>query len=165
MKLLLVLFLIVFFSFNSFANEIIVKVSLSPAGSFEAKSLKLKGEVKKIDKKFIADQLWVKTEELKTGIDLRDEHFHKYLNYEKNAKIFFSEVVAENGVGSGNLTVNEVKKNIKFIYLKLVEKLMSFFSGFFIKLSCTNFIKISIHLIYRTIKLEFNSKKLLAPLF
>lgn len=122
MKLLLVLFLIVFFSFNSFANEIIVKVSLSPAGSFEAKSLKLKGEVKKIDKKFIADQLWVKTEELKTGIDLRDEHFHKYLNYEKNAKIFFSEVVAENGVGSGNLTVNEVKKNIKFTYKMINNK-------------------------------------------
>ena len=122
MKLLLVLFLIVFFSFNSFANEIIVKVSLSPAGSFEAKSLKLKGEVKKIDKKFTADQLWVKTEELKTGIDLRDEHFHKYLNYEKNAKIFFSEVVAENGVGSGNLTVNEVKKNIKFTYKMINNK-------------------------------------------
>lgn len=43
--------------------------------------------------------------------------------------------------------------------LKLIEKLMSFF----IKLSCNNFIKITIHLIYRTIKLEFNSKKLLAP--
>ena len=122
MKLFFALSFVFLFSINTFANEIIVKVSLSPAGSFEAKSLKLKGEVKKIGKKITADQLWVKIEELKTGIDLRDEHFHKHLNFEKNPKIIFSEVSAENGVGSGNLTVNEVKKNVKFSYKLINDK-------------------------------------------
>lgn len=98
------------------AHEVTVKVSLSPAGSFEAKSAKVKGEVKKDGNKFTAENLWVKVEELKTGITLRDEHFHKHLNFEKFPKITFTQVSAADGKGTGTLTVNDVKKPVNFTY-------------------------------------------------
>nr|BDT27106.1 YceI family protein [Bacteriovorax sp. HI3] len=98
------------------AHEVTVKVALSPAGSFEAKSAKVKGDVKKDGNKFTAENLWVKVEELKTGISLRDEHFHKHLNFEKSPKITFSQVSAADGKGTGTLTVNDVKKPVDFTY-------------------------------------------------
>lgn len=98
------------------AHEVTVKISLSPAGSFEAKSAKVKGEVKKDGNKFTAENLWVKVEELKTGITLRDEHFHKHLNFEKSPKITLTQVTAADGKGTGVLTVNDVKKPVNFTY-------------------------------------------------
>jgi len=100
----------------SFAHEVTVKISLWPAGGFEAKSEKLKGEVKKEGNKMTAENLWVKVDELKTGIDLRDEHFHKHLNSEKFPKISMSQIVAENGKGTGVLSVNENKQPVTFTY-------------------------------------------------
>lgn len=98
------------------AHEVTVKISLSPAGSFEAKSAKVRGDVKKDGNKFSADNLWVKVEELKTGIGLRDEHFHKHLNFEKSPKITFTQVSAADGKGTGTLTINDVKKPVNFTY-------------------------------------------------
>lgn len=100
------------------AHELTVKMKLFPASSFEAKSNKLKGEVKKEkDKdKYTADNLWIKVEDLKTEIALRDEHFHKHLNFEKYPKITLTKVVAEKGKGTGTLTVNEIPKPISFTY-------------------------------------------------
>ena len=115
MKKLLVLASMVVMSVSN-AHDVVVKVSLSPAGSFEAKSSKLKGDVKKEGTKFTAENLWVKTEELKTGIALRDEHFHKHLNFEKYPKITFTQVSAADGKGTGTLTVNDVKKTVPFTY-------------------------------------------------
>ncbi|MBC7714840.1 MAG: YceI family protein [Rhizobacter sp.] len=101
---------------NAYAHEVTVKVALSPAGSFEAKSDKVKGEVKKDGAKFTAENLWVKTDELKTGIDLRDEHFHKHLASDKFPKITFTKVMAADGKGTGTLTVDDVKKDVSFTY-------------------------------------------------
>ncbi len=100
----------------SFAHEVAVKITLWPAGGFEAKSAKLKGEVKKEGNKMTAENLWVKVEELTTGITLRDEHFHKHLNSEKYPKITLTQVSAENGKGTGFLTVNEIKQPVTFTY-------------------------------------------------
>ena len=101
------------------AHEVTVKMSLSPAGSFEAKSAKLKGEVKKAGDAFTAEQLWIKVEELKTGIDLRDSHFHKHLNAEKFPKITMTQVSAAGGKGTGTLSINDVKKPVNFTYKNL----------------------------------------------
>lgn len=113
---------ILFISHALFASEVKVKMSLSPAGSFEASTTKVKGEVKKDGNKLTAESIWVKIEELKTGIDLRDEHFHKHLNFEKSPKITLNKVVAENGKGSGELTVNEVTNKIDFTYKNISDK-------------------------------------------
>jgi hypothetical protein len=93
------------FSTLGFAHEVVVKVSLSPAGSFEAKTSKVRGEIKKEGTKFTAESLTIKVDDLKTGIDLRDEHFKKHLNYEKFPKIVMNKIVAENGKGTGELVV------------------------------------------------------------
>ncbi len=114
------LFLLTLFNLN--AHELIVKVSLSPAGSFEAKNLKLRGEIKKDGAGFSSDQLWLKTQDFSTGIDLRDEHFKKHLEVEKFSKITLTNVKASGGKGTGELTVREVKRPITFTYKNLSEK-------------------------------------------
>ncbi len=113
MKLALGLLVI---SLNLFAHELTVKVALSPAGNFEAKNAKLRGDVKSEGGKYTAEQLWLKIDDFKTGIDLRDEHFKKHFNMAKNPKITMSKIAAENGKGEGELTVNEVTKKIPFTY-------------------------------------------------
>lgn len=106
----------------AFSNELMVKVSLSPAGSFEAKTAKLKGDVKVAGDKMTAEQLWIKVEELKTGIDLRDQHFHKHLSFEKYPKITMTKVEAQGGTGKGLISINDVKKDITFKYKKISDK-------------------------------------------
>lgn len=98
------------------AHELQVNVTLTPAGNFEAKNAKLRGEVKVEGTKYTAEQLWLKTDDFKTGIDLRDEHFKKHLNLSKFPKITFSKIVAENGSGSGMLAVNGQEKKVDFTY-------------------------------------------------
>jgi polyisoprenoid-binding protein YceI len=109
-------------SLQSFAGDLTVKMTLSPAGGFEAKTVKLHGDVTKAGEKYSSDSLWVKTEDLKTGIDLRDEHFHKHLNFEKSPKITMNNIAAENGKGSGTLTVNGVSNKVDFIYKQAGDK-------------------------------------------
>jgi hypothetical protein len=107
---------------QTFANDLLVKITLSPAGSFEAKTPKLRGDVVKSGEKYTAESLWVKTNDLKTGIDLRDDHFHKHLNFEKNPKITLNNVEAQNGSGFGMLTVNGVMNKINFTYKSVADK-------------------------------------------
>jgi len=117
-----IIFIGAFFgSFHAFSHELIVKVSLSPAGSFEAKNLKVRGEVKKDGAGFSSDQLWLKVQDFATGIDLRDEHFKKHLEVEKFSKITLTNVKAVDGKGTGELTVRDVKKMINFTYKKVGE--------------------------------------------
>jgi len=106
----------------SFAHEVVVKVSLSPAGSFEAKTSKVRGEIKKEGTKFIAESLSIKVDDLKTGIDLRDEHFKKHLNYDKFPKIVMNKIVAENGKGTGELVVNDTTNKVEFTYKNVSDK-------------------------------------------
>lgn len=98
------------------AHDLTVKMALFPASSFEAKTSKMKGEVKKEGSKYTAENLWVKVEELKTDITLRDEHFQKHLQLDKHPKITLTKVVAEAGKGTGTLTVNGIPKPVTFTY-------------------------------------------------
>lgn len=107
------------------AHEITVKMPLVPASSFDAKSDKLKGEVKKEGTKYTSENMWVKVEDLKTEIELRDKHFHEHLHYDKYPKITFTKVSAEGGKGSGTLTVNGVPKEVKFDYKEISPKKLS----------------------------------------
>lgn len=114
--------LLLLISSTAFSNELRVKVALSPAGSFVAQTVKLKGDVKIDGEKISAEQLWVKVEELKTGIDLRDQHFHKHLSFEKYPKITMTKVEAQGGTGKGLISINDVKKDITFKYKKISDK-------------------------------------------
>lgn len=104
-------------SFSVFAKkEVKLYVSLTPAGSFEATSEKLKGNVIKKGNMVMADKLWVSIESLKTGIDLRDEHFWKHLNSSKHPKAVLTNVKGENGKAQGVLELNGVKKPVVIAY-------------------------------------------------
>lgn len=105
------------FSFSVFAKkEVKLYVALSPAGSFEAISEKLKGNVIKKGNSISADKLWVSIESLKTGIDLRDEHFWKHLNSSKHPKAVLTNVKGESGKAQGILEINGVKKPVAIAY-------------------------------------------------
>ncbi|MBC7537569.1 MAG: YceI family protein [Bacteriovorax sp.] len=113
---------ITLFSSLSNASDLSVHMTLSPAGSFDAKTAKLRGDVVKSGDKYTADSLWVKIEDLKTGIDLRDDHFHKHLNFEKFPKISMTNIVAQSGKGSAMLTINGVPNKQDFTYKQINDK-------------------------------------------
>ncbi len=118
MKILL-LFLGLICSNNAYSAEdsLSLNVKLTPAGSFVAKSNKLKGDVVKDGTSFKAEKLTVLISTFKTGMALRDEHFCKHLKCEANPKATLSDFVGTNGVGKGILEVAGVKKPIEVTYV------------------------------------------------
>lgn len=120
-KMMFTVFLIAGIQFTH-AHTLKLKISLSPAGSFEAENGKLRGTVKVEGEKYSAAELWLKVDDFKTGIDLRDEHLKKHLGLEKTPKITMKNISAENGTGTGTLSVNGVEKSVQFTYKKETEK-------------------------------------------
>ncbi|TNF30325.1 MAG: YceI family protein [Deltaproteobacteria bacterium] len=114
MHLKLILFFLI--SFGSMAHEVHILGRLLPVGSFEINSDKLYGDFVLLkDKGTInSKKLSVRTTSLETGIQLRDEHLHKYLNANKHPRIFIKDVIIKNFKGSGNLTINGVSKKLSF---------------------------------------------------
>lgn len=105
-------------SFSAFAgNKLALNVELSPAGSFQATSDKVKGNiVKQKDGSISADKLSVSIKSMKTGIDLRNEHFWKHLNAEKHPKVILSDIKGKDGKATGQLEVSGIKKLIDITY-------------------------------------------------
>ncbi len=107
-------------SFNVFAADkgINIDVSLSPAGSFQVKTDKVKGKLKEKKGMYQADRLYVKVKDLKTGIELRDDHMKKRILTKdpKSKKITVSKVKAKGGRGVGLIEIKGIKKKIKFTY-------------------------------------------------
>ncbi len=97
-------------------SKITLSISLSPAGSFQAVSQKLKGNVIKTGESFSADKITVSIESLKTGIDLRDEHTWKHMNSTKHPKATLSDVKGLNGKATGTLEVNGIKQPVGIEY-------------------------------------------------
>jgi polyisoprenoid-binding protein YceI len=116
MKTLVTLFF-TFLSLTAFANKLVLNVSLSPAGSFQAVSTKAKGNILKQGDNFTADKISVSIESFKTGIDLRDEHTWKHLNSSKHPKATLSDVKGSGGKATASLEVNGVKKPVNITYL------------------------------------------------
>ena len=106
-------------SLNVFAEEkVTLFVGLTPAGSFSAVSKKPKGNLIKEKDVFTADKITVSIESFKTGIDLRDEHFWKHMQFTKHPKATLSDLKAQGGKGTGNLEVNGIKKPVTMTYVE-----------------------------------------------
>lgn len=98
-------------------SKVTLLVTLSPAGTFQAVSSKLKGNLVKEGGQFKGEKLTVSIESFKTGIDLRDEHFWKHLDPQKtHNKATLTNLVAENGKAKAELEVNGIKKPIDITY-------------------------------------------------
>jgi hypothetical protein len=93
-----------------------IYVTLKPAGSFVAKSDKLKGDLIKSGDSFSAEKISVSIESMKTGMSLRDEHFCKHLGCIEHPKAILTNLKAANGKGRGTLDLNGVKKEIEVSY-------------------------------------------------
>lgn len=105
------------FSLNTLAeNQVTINVSLSPTGSFQAISKKIKGKLEKTADGFKADTISVSIESFKTGIDLRDEHFWKHLNSTKTPKATLKNLLAKDGKATADLEVNGVTKPVSITY-------------------------------------------------
>lgn len=117
--------LIIFTIFTAFglispvlANQgIITSVSLSPAGSFEVRSPRIRGAATKNgDGSLSARQLRVSVNSLVTGIELRDEHLRDKLKASEYSDIIVSNAQGESGRGSADLNIAGVQRKIAFTY-------------------------------------------------
>lgn len=118
MKIITVLALLLS-SLSCFAEDkVTLYVTLTPAGSFQAVTKKLKGNLIKENGIFTADKISVTIESFKSGIDLRDEHFWRHLNSNKHNKANLYNLKAQGGKGNAELEVNGVKKPIDISYLE-----------------------------------------------
>ena len=97
-------------------SKVTLFVTLSPAGSFQAVSRKVKGDLVKKGDSFTADKISVSIESFKTGIDLRDEHTWKHLNSTKHPKATLTDLKAAGGKATAMLEVNGVKKPVDITY-------------------------------------------------
>jgi polyisoprenoid-binding protein YceI len=107
---------------SAFASDCKLNISLSPAGSFVAESpaVEVRGSTEKNGDQFVAHNIALKLDTLKTGIDLRDDHMKKkYLETDKYPEAVLTQAVGKDGNFTGELLVHGVKKPIQGTY-KLV---------------------------------------------
>ncbi|MEE2671522.1 MAG: YceI family protein [Bdellovibrionota bacterium] len=105
-----------------------VTVNLTPAGSFQIQADKVKGKVEKKGDVYMAKKLWVKAKDLKTGIELRDDHMLKRIEADKHKNIIVSDVKAKGGKGIGKITIKGITKKIQFAYKVSGSKMLAKFS-------------------------------------
>lgn len=103
-----------FLSLGIQAKNVLVKVDLSPAGSFEIKSKSIKGKILRKGKALMTSGISVKVKKLKTGLELRDNHLHKKLG--KASKIEIISAKAIGGKGNAKIKIRDVTKPITFEY-------------------------------------------------
>lgn len=116
MKILATVFLLVSCTHLWAQNSVNILVSLSPAGSFNAVTDKVKGRLEKNQTGFSSKRIELNIRSLKTGIELRDQHFWEHLNYKTNSKATLSELKAQANTGSAMLEVNGVKIPVTISY-------------------------------------------------
>ena len=123
-KLVQTILIFSLFSFGICAQEIKkgvkIYVELSPAGSFEITGSRFKGgKIKRKGDKFSVSDIYIPTNKLKTGIDLRDEHMRKRI---KNDSVLVKKAEGVNGEGKGVILIRDVEKDFSFTYRELDSK-------------------------------------------
>ena len=108
-------------------GSISFKVRLSPAGSFTAKSEKVKGSLIQNGSNFTSERLTVSIDSLKTGINLRDEHVWKHLKHPEIEKITLSNLKGSGGKATADLEVNGVKKTVQIDFQENGQKITAHF--------------------------------------
>ncbi len=104
------------FTSSVFAGDVKVHIPLSPAGSFDAKAKIHNGVAMEKKGKFFAKDMYVVAKELKTGIDLRDEHLWDRLKTKKYPKIKVLKATGKGGRGIASVDIRGVKQKVPFTY-------------------------------------------------
>lgn len=105
-----------FISFQLQAGEVQIIAKLIPGGTIELESDKLLGQLIYNKTTYYARKLFIDVRTLKSGIELRDQHLHKYLINNGSPVIYFEDVKIDRKTlkGQGFLKINDVKKLIRF---------------------------------------------------
>jgi polyisoprenoid-binding protein YceI len=119
-------------SYKALAQEAVVDISLSPAGSFKVKSTDVKGSAIVAGDKVSAESIEVNLQKVETGVSLRDEHTRKHLEVEKFPTALLTKATGEGGKGQGHVKIHGVEKDITGSYSVKDDKLTA---DFVIKLS------------------------------
>lgn len=96
------------------APNVVVKVSLFPAGSFEAKSDKIEGKGHKVGETYTATEVKVPIASLDSGLDLRNEHMRKRLNPHGETHILVKNIKATKESGTATIVIAGVAKEVSF---------------------------------------------------
>ena len=106
----------------AWSQKVTVEVPLKPAGSFEAKASIQNPYYKKSKGKLIASKVFVKVKDLKTGIELRDDHLYERLKSKKFPKIKLLKAVGKSGKGKASIEIRGVKRELPFTYSEKSKK-------------------------------------------
>lgn len=120
-KLLIIAIITLSLSLNVLAgkNSALSIVVPLTAGSFQIDAKKVRGTLKKVgEDSYKASKLYVKVKDMKTGMDLRDEHMksEERLNEKKFPKVIMTKIKAQGGQGTGIISIKGKKQKIKFKY-------------------------------------------------
>lgn len=107
---------IMFFSSLTWAASAEVDVTLSPAGSFKAKTGDIKGFATVKGDEVSAQNIVVNLKGLKTGIELRDKHTLKHLETDKHPQAVLVMGKGKGGKGTGKIRIKGIEKEISGTY-------------------------------------------------
>lgn len=90
--------------------QVVVDVTLNPAGDFKAKTSEVTGAVTKSGSEYTAENVRVKLGKLSTGIELRDKHTLKYLAAKEHPEVILVSAKGKDGKGTGTISIKGIQK-------------------------------------------------------
>lgn len=96
--------------------EVTFDVTLVPAGDFKGKTNEVTGKAIVEGNKVRAEDIRVKLANVKTGVELRDEHTRKHLQADQYPEAILIRASGENGQGTGILKIKNIEKEVKGTY-------------------------------------------------
>ncbi len=101
---------------SAFAQSLEIDVKLSPAGSFQAVTKKVKGSAKVSGDKATADGVLIDLKSLSTGIGLRDKHLKQRLDVDKFPMAKLIKAEGKNGKGTATIEIKGKKLPVDGTY-------------------------------------------------
>ena len=106
-----------FFTSSLFAaGEMTIKVQLSPAGSFDAKSTQVEGFAQKTATGVTASNVKINMKVLETGVSLRDKHLKEKLMTEQFQFATLEKAIGKDNKGQAIINVKGIKQKVTGTY-------------------------------------------------
>ena len=115
---IIIIKLAIFCSLFAYADRpkkgVLISIQLSPVGSFEITSKRIKGgKITKTGSNFYVENMYIPVKTLTSGMDLRDEHLRQRLSGEK---VEVLKATGSAGSGKGTILIRETEKEFEFTY-------------------------------------------------
>lgn len=111
------------FSFTAIAQSVTVDVVLNPMGDFKAKTSEVNGEATIKGDEVSAKNITVNLKNLKSGVELRDKHTHKYLDTKAYPEAVLISATGKGGKGKGKIKIKGVEHDVDGTY-KVEDKVL-----------------------------------------